>query len=55
MNYGYSIHRVAKMHEIAAGGETKTRSEAHESDNRVRGSSCGIVPTYALLGLSDTA
>jgi hypothetical protein len=41
MNYGYSIRRVANMHEIvysflqraiAAGGETKARSEAHEND-----------------------
>ena len=40
-NYGYSIRRLANMHEIAysllqraiaAGGETKARSEAHEND-----------------------
>jgi len=41
INHGYSIRRVAQMHEIAysllqraiqAGGETKTRSQAHEND-----------------------
>jgi hypothetical protein len=41
MNHGDSIRRVAQMHEIAysllqraiqAGGETKTRSQAHEND-----------------------
>jgi len=41
MNYGYPIRRVAKVHEvaysvlqrgIAADGEIKTRSEAHEND-----------------------
>ena len=43
IDYGYSIRRVAKMHEIAysllqraiatgPGGKIKTRSEAHEKD-----------------------
>ena len=67
MNYGYSIRRVANMHEIAYSllqrellqvekpRPSRKLTKRHDPDNHGRGSTGGMVPAYASVGLSNTA